>query len=49
VQGLLPTAELALAVQSTLAILQCLDAQIQILERTILAKVPFNPQKAFAG
>ncbi len=43
VQALLPIAEVALAVQSTVAILPCLNAQIQILERTILAKARLSP------
>ena len=43
VQDLLPTAELTLAVTSTLAIMQCLAAQIAELEHALKARVALRP------
>lgn len=43
VQALLPIAELALAVQSSLAVVQCLHTQIQTLEQTVLAQAWLAP------
>ena len=43
VQELVPIAEVALAVQSSLAVRQCLDTQIQLLERTVLSQARLSP------
>jgi len=39
VDEMLPNADLALAVKSSVAVIQCLDAQIKILEKVILKRV----------
>lgn len=44
VDALLPDGDLALAVKSSVAVLQCLDAQIGILEKTVLARSRLRPE-----
>ncbi len=39
VDEMLPDADLALAVKSSVAVMQCIDAQIKTLEKTVLARV----------
>lgn len=39
VDAMLPNAELALAVKSSVAVMQCLEAQIKILEKVVLKRV----------
>ena len=43
VEDMFPPSELALAIQSSLVVGQCLDAQIQLLERTVLATARLAP------
>jgi transposase len=43
VAHLLPEAERALAVESTLAVLQCLAEQIRVLERAVIERVKLRP------
>jgi transposase len=44
VDGMLPCADQALAVKGSLAVLRCLDAQIGILEKTVLARTRPRPE-----
>jgi transposase len=44
VDGMLPGADLALAVKSSLAVLRCLKAQIGVLEKTALARTRLRPE-----
>lgn len=43
VDAMLPDADLALAVKSSVAVMQCLEAQIKMLEKTVLARVRLRP------
>lgn len=44
VQSLVPDTDLALAIQANLAMLQCADEQIELLEKTISERVKLKPE-----
>jgi transposase len=44
VDELVPNGDLALAIKANLAMLQCADEQIDILEKTVIERVKLNPE-----
>jgi transposase len=44
VESLVPNADLALAIKANLAMLQCADGQIELLEKTVIDRVKLKPE-----
>src|SRR4029077_7348937 len=44
IDGLVPNTELALAIKANLAMLQCADGQIDLLEKAVLDRVKLKPE-----
>src|SRR6201988_1327902 len=44
IEGLVPNTELALAIKANLAMLQCADGQIDLLEKAVLDRVKLKPE-----